>query len=438
MSNPAVYVLSETKIKNTRVCIEDNLGEAIHIHIGQFRVSMTIDEFYKIADQIITAADEILQLSDLSLEMFDKGAFDWNWLCRYEEIEKIEKVNVKVEDLLTKGESKLAPGMNHIVRVADSRQYKALNNDIQELERYDEKNKYGISNLERLKIVLNLIKEKGYPYDEKYIMVNQYNQIYDGDHRAACLLFLNIEEIPVIRITLKNEKTIEEQKEIEQSEIERFYLKGKKETVYMWSEDLNELNITFKELTEKIENMNIGWYSIERPWSGTDGEAVADKIIVIKENRVIDFCKFMNISYYGKSEYRHYQFLYSMQRCVYIELTDARVLVFDRLSCKSKFENSIMPLDKEIQNMSWKNIESNKAGLKTELIYVIVDSLLNGAGFSKQNEKFVSEHIDLLQCSDFRKLIKKIFFNYSDMLIEYLKIGDFKKAYTEYISNEDY
>ena len=171
MSNPAVYVLGETKINGNKIRIEDNLGEGIHIHIGDFRFSISIDEFNEIVNQIELATDTLLEKKGFSLNLFDKNALDWDWLHRYEEIEKIELVKIKIKDLLTKGESSVSSEIQEIISVSESRQYKALCNDYLELNRYVEKNDHGISNNERLDSVLRCIKKNGYPYDNKYILL---------------------------------------------------------------------------------------------------------------------------------------------------------------------------------------------------------------------------------------------------------------------------
>ena len=45
------------------------------------------------------------------------------------------------------------------------------------IKRYKEINEYGVSNVERLNKVLKIIKKKGYPFDGKYILINQYIDI---------------------------------------------------------------------------------------------------------------------------------------------------------------------------------------------------------------------------------------------------------------------
>ena len=442
MSNPAVYELAKATVKNYRIRIEDNLGESIHVHIGDFRISMTVSEFSDLVEQFQKAADELLGLQGLSLDIFDRTSFDWSWMHKYEKIKKIEKINVKIKDLLTMGESEVFPDLQIIVPVSKSRQYKALNKEYDELIRYKEVNEYGVSNIERLEKVLDCIREHGYPYDNKYILVNQFNQIYDGDHRAACLLYLHGGDaiVPVIKMVLEDETSIEEQKRMEKEMLQKFIEKRMKiiPSVHKWTENLNFLNCDFDDFLKRISKCGFDYFIVPHQWSFCNGEMVADKCIVIEEGTMIDFCKKMNISYYGKCCYRYYSFLYSMQRCVYLETIDSKVLIFDRLSCKSKFEDAIMPLDKRIQLYGWRNAENHEADMRIRMIYVIVDSLLNGNGFSADARKFIENRCEMLNDEVLISLLEMIFFKYTDKLVKYMEECRYNLAYMEYFCNKTY
>ena len=441
MSNPAVYVLGETKINGNKIRIEDNLGEGIHIHIGDFRFALSIDEFNEIVNQVELATDTLLQKKGFSLNLFDKNALDWEWIHRYEEIEKIEVVKIKIKDLLTKGESLVSPEIQEIVSVSESRQYKALCNNHSELNRYIEKNDYGISNIERLNSVLQCIKKNGYPYDNKYILVNQYNQIYDGDHRAACLLMLLGEDawIPVRKITLSGEKNIEEQRELIEKSKNSFREeeKTKIKPVKKWSEELNKLDYNYSQFINYLKQKNYNFYCIDSGWSN-DGNVVADRIIVLDKNKVIDFCKEFGVSYYGQSEFRYYNFLYSIQRIVYLKLNDTKVFISDCICCKSKFENAIMPLDKKIQTYCRNHIENNSLDTVMQILYVIVDSMINSNCFSEDGIVFIKKNRDILDNDKFVNLLKTVFFGYTEKLIDYLKNNEYEKVYDEYIKNDEY
>jgi len=44
--------------KKTKVRIEDNVGEAIHIHYGTTRIEMTVEEFLIFAEALRTAVED--------------------------------------------------------------------------------------------------------------------------------------------------------------------------------------------------------------------------------------------------------------------------------------------------------------------------------------------------------------------------------------------
>ena len=56
MSNPAVIVLDEVKKSKKsvfkRFVLEDNIGEAIHLHVDNMRIDFTIDEFLEFSSMI--------------------------------------------------------------------------------------------------------------------------------------------------------------------------------------------------------------------------------------------------------------------------------------------------------------------------------------------------------------------------------------------------
>ena len=127
-----------------------------------------------------------------------------------------------------------------------------------------------------------------------------------------------------------------------------------------------------------------------------------------------------------------------MQRCVYIETVDKKILVFDRLSCKSKFENALMPLDKSIQVHSRTNATNHMADAITVLLHIIVDSLINGNGFWGEERKIIEKKHELLNDKTFCDLMTKIFYKYTTKLLGYIQTGQYEKAYNDYIKNKDY
>jgi hypothetical protein len=66
-----------------------------------------------------------------------------------------------------------------------------LNGDFDDFEAYRQFNYFGLNNKERLADLLNSLKSNGYPYQGKYIILfNGQNIVRDGQHRAAVLAHL--------------------------------------------------------------------------------------------------------------------------------------------------------------------------------------------------------------------------------------------------------
>ena len=85
---------------------------------------------------------------------------------------------------------------------------KALNGDTFENDKKVERNYYGQTNQNRVIEMLESIKANGYPYNnQKIVLLNNNNQIFDGQHRAACLYYLfGDKEIPITRLYFSNKE----------------------------------------------------------------------------------------------------------------------------------------------------------------------------------------------------------------------------------------
>ena len=76
MSNPAVIILDAAdskKGKFKRFVIEDNLGEAIHLHIDNMRVDFTIQEFFQFSQLIRVALEDLDLLKGYEVTDFDES-----------------------------------------------------------------------------------------------------------------------------------------------------------------------------------------------------------------------------------------------------------------------------------------------------------------------------------------------------------------------------
>jgi hypothetical protein len=96
MSNPGVIVLVEKKLNSTEnFRIEDNLGEAIHIHYANIRIDLSIKDLLYIAD---VAADSVNIL--LKESSFNINDYDINFLNEYagilSDLVSVEHISIPV------------------------------------------------------------------------------------------------------------------------------------------------------------------------------------------------------------------------------------------------------------------------------------------------------------------------------------------------------
>ena len=62
MSNAAVITLQKKKIGLHRVWLDDNFGEAIHVHVDDFRADLSNQEFAQMYSDLCDALNELLRV----------------------------------------------------------------------------------------------------------------------------------------------------------------------------------------------------------------------------------------------------------------------------------------------------------------------------------------------------------------------------------------
>ena len=208
MSNPAVITLAEVRTNIGNFQIEDNVGESIHFHIGEIRCDLTIDEFNRITNSIKLALQAFIKAKGFRVDEFSSEFLlqlaEKEWLT---DLESVEEDTIQLNDILVDTQNVL--GFQTLKPLPHSRVIKALNGNRIENNKRQQRNYFGETNQQRVDRILNLIKEKGYPFDEKKIVLyKNRQQIYDGQHRAACLFYLKgNKEIPILRLSFSNKKS---------------------------------------------------------------------------------------------------------------------------------------------------------------------------------------------------------------------------------------
>ena len=195
MSNPAVIVLSKMQKKSFTLIVEDNPGEAIHIHlidgILNIRIDLTINEFFRFAENIERSMNVLLGEKALCTD-FDPTFFVG--LSPFiKDLDHISYDKVLLEDLLSGRISEDGSYVALPLRVG--RLSKALDGDSSENDAYKQINLYSprtatlLTNEDRLKRIYERIKIKGDLLDGDHVtLLNDTNLIWDGQHRVACLL----------------------------------------------------------------------------------------------------------------------------------------------------------------------------------------------------------------------------------------------------------
>lgn len=207
MINPGVVTLASLNdfeyVKFPyRFCVEDNIGESIHIHYKDIRLDLTVDEFSALAEKASGIIEKCVDVPEFSVKRLGSTilvglASQLPYLTKV----KVEKIHL--EDILVDTFDEHGRPMTASLKY--SRVLKALRGDNTENDGHGVQFNFfregsceRLTNRERIDYNLRQIKEHGYPYGDELIGLWANHVIFDGQHRAACLyhLYGNI-EVPV-------------------------------------------------------------------------------------------------------------------------------------------------------------------------------------------------------------------------------------------------
>ncbi len=204
MSNPAVIYLAECKTKSGgSFRIEDNIGEAIHLHYENFRIDLTSDQFLSLGALINNAISEIIDVKDFDLKYFDP-VFLANIGEDLTDLREMRFENILLNNL--KIQRKGIFNLTVVSKLSKSRVIRAIKGDPKENDSYMQSNNYSESNQDRVDSIVSKIKSEGYPFNDQYIVLfNNQNIIRDGQHRASALYIEGeTKMVPVIRLIFTN------------------------------------------------------------------------------------------------------------------------------------------------------------------------------------------------------------------------------------------
>lgn len=209
MSNPAVLKLQDVVIGEKRFCIEDNIGEAIHIHIDDEKFEFSIKEFDDLVYSLKECINNLVDIDNFDINKIDSIYYQ---VILSDEIHRLKEIK---KDTINLGKVKVYHHKQGLTLLKDSVGVKELEKKETWMHNeHRESNWLGETEIERMNRIKNSIIENGYPYDNNYlIFYNDSMKIADGQHRASCLYYLYGEiDVPVLRFyfedQIKEEKSI--------------------------------------------------------------------------------------------------------------------------------------------------------------------------------------------------------------------------------------
>jgi hypothetical protein len=204
MSNPAVVELKNGAMSIGGYRLEDNIGESIHLHIGDWRFDMTVAELEELSKKSEGILDSFLNIEGFSCRDVDP-LFLSQISAFLPDLVEVRKEKIKLSQLQV---YKWVGFLLFLKNINASKVYKAYRGDTKADDKYVQINKTGESNKDRRDKMLESIKTNGYPYENKYIILfNDQNIIRDGQHRAAALYYLyGDKEVEVLRFIFADNK----------------------------------------------------------------------------------------------------------------------------------------------------------------------------------------------------------------------------------------
>lgn len=199
MSNPAVITLDSEKsgcLHSFRV--EDNIGEAIHVHFDEIRLDFTFDEYLNFANSVKKSIDD--------LNIFDEqlSRLPYDFLKRYSDFlsnyEKIEIETIEASKLYSIEEIKL------FYRIPLKAIKKLIKTDTYKNNIYANEANFDSLPFSDLRFIKNKIEQIKAGKRLEVILFSGSNIVRDGKLTAIAYVYLYGKkcEIPVKRVYLKN------------------------------------------------------------------------------------------------------------------------------------------------------------------------------------------------------------------------------------------
>ena len=442
MSNPAVCYLVRTQINGVYFAIEDNLGEAVHIHYADIRIDMTIEEFMRFSDCVISAAQELFNMRGLNWNIFDSESIKEEWVKNYKNISSVEDVDIELDSLYMKESFVKKRSIKRIIPLKESGYipyYKGVSCD---RAYYDEPGIFEPSRGEKARKIENEIQRFGYPYDEKRILIDQEGYILDGLKRASCLYYLfgGNYRIPAIRLNIEWNETLEMRREHAELAVKEYEEKNNEIQKNSNSDDINK--IPFDDIVFELNKINAEYMVI----CGTQSEAFDAYAFILVKKEYYGLINSQLSNYrVQNSSLAEYYFAYALNLPLVYSTDRGMVVIHDKYFVKSKFIRSAMiPLDKVIQAWIWDNreynMEHNLWEIKTwcKVVLIVIHSVLEGREIPQLCIESIKKNKQLLREDSFKRLLELVFFKYSQHLLDCLLKNDYDAAVSDYVQFAEY
>ena len=201
MSNPGVITLCNDFLENgNNIRIEDNIGESIHLHIGEIRIDFSINEFLDYEELFIEAINNLIDVRTFNIQDYDiKFLTSIAKSLLY--LRSIEKGEIQISKLSVYYKKF---GIPLIGKIDKSIMRMALDGNDCDYLSYKQENRFNESNIERLRSVEKYISANCYKEIDPIVLFNNQNIIRDGQHRSAIFHKKNYKYINYIRLNFES------------------------------------------------------------------------------------------------------------------------------------------------------------------------------------------------------------------------------------------
>lgn len=115
-----------------------------------------------------------------------------------------------------------------------------------------------------------------------------------------------------------------------------------------------------------------------------------------------------------------------------------------KLMCKSLTPKTWVPMNEEIQQLAWTEREWNERlgcwqlGPKTLFVYLFAREVFDKREFKKEYISEIEKRKSLIDDSEVLALLRTVFYNFTDMLVDLVKKSDYESIVGQYIKFQNY